>query len=90
MVRWLNELALRTDSTFDILSKNVTFADINAGDLPTVSVKFDSFTYQNAAHQDVTATLSAQQLADITALELNLGVVQGVGNKNTRLSDLDL
>ena len=74
------------DSTFDILSKNVTFADINAGDLPTVSVKFNSFTYQNAAHQDVTATLSAQQLADITALELNLGVVQGVGNKNTGLA----
>src|SRR3954462_14986738 len=70
-------------SAIDILSNKITFADINAGDLPTVSVKFDSFSYQNAAHQDVTATLSAQQLADVTALELNLGLVQDPANKNT-------
>ena len=70
-------------SSIDTLSSKVTFADINAGDLPTVSVKFNSFAYQNAAHQDVTATLNAQQLADIAALQLNLGLVPDVGNKNT-------
>ena len=39
----------------------VRFVDINAGDVPTVKTAFDSFTYQNAQHTDVTATLNAQQ-----------------------------
>ena len=60
----------------------VNCADINPGDLPTASAKFGSFTYQNAAHSDVTATLNAQQLADIAAIEVNLVAVPDPGNTN--------
>ena len=46
------------------------------------SAKFTSFTYQNAAHRDVTATLNAQQLADIAAVEAKLVPVPDPGNNN--------
>ena len=58
------------------------FVDINAGDLPTVKTAFGSFTYQNAQHTDVTATLSALQIADITAVEAQLTVVPDPRNNN--------
>src|SRR5581483_9157079 len=48
----------------------LSFSDVNFTDRPTVSVKFDSFTYQNAA----APTLSAQQLADIQALQAALAL----------------
>ncbi len=75
------ELAGTTgSSTPDTVSGKVNFVDINAGDLPTVSAKFNSFTYQNAAH--VTLTPNALQLADITAVEAKLVVAQDPGNNN--------
>ena len=57
---------------FDTVSGKVNFVDVNAGDAPTVSAKFTSFTYQNAANQNVTATLNALQLSDIAAVEAKL------------------
>ena len=44
--------------------------------------KFSSFAYQNAQHADVTATLTAEQLAAITAVEVPLNVVQDPNGKN--------
>jgi fibronectin-binding autotransporter adhesin len=72
--------AVTHSSALDTASGKVSFVDINVGDAPTVSTRFDSFTYQNAAHTDVTATLSAQQLADIVAVEAKLAVVPDPGN----------
>ncbi len=66
----------------DTVSGTVRFVDINAGDAPTVTTKFDSFTYQDAQHNDVTAELNAQQLADIAAVEVDLVVVPDPGNNN--------
>jgi len=48
-----------------------------------VQTKFDSFTYQDAQHNDVTKMLNAQQLADIAAVQANLLLVPDPGNKNT-------
>jgi VCBS repeat-containing protein len=80
----VTELDLTTgSSTPDQVSGKILFGDFNAGDSPTVKTSFDSFTYQNAQHQDVTATLTAQQLADIAAVEAKLAVVANPGNTNT-------
>ncbi len=80
--RLTNTSALPAAPSIDTVSDKINFADINAGDLPTVSTKFNSFTYQDAQHNDVTATLTAQQLADIAAVEAKLVVVQDPGNNN--------
>jgi fibronectin-binding autotransporter adhesin len=66
----------------DTASGIVRFVDINAGDTPTVKTTFGSYAYQNAQHADVTATLTAQQIADITAVEAKLTVVADAGNTN--------
>ena len=80
----LTELPGVTHSTaLDTVSGKVSFVDINAGDNPTVSTAFESFTYHNAAGTDVTATLNALQLADIKAVEAQLSVVAAPGNMNT-------
>jgi VCBS repeat-containing protein len=88
----VSELTGQTGDTLDkdTVSGIVRFADINAPDLPTVSMVTDpagkdivSATYQNALGNDVTAALNAQQLADISAVEVNLGLVPNPANKNT-------
>ena len=66
----------------DTVLGKVNFVDINAGDTPTVSTQFNSFTYQNAQHQNVTATLNAKQLADIAAVAVKLALVPDPGNNN--------
>ena len=43
---------------------------------------FRSFAYKNAQHADITATLTAEQLAAITAVEVPLNVVQDPNGKN--------
>lgn len=73
---------LTGSSQLDTASNTVRFADINAGDLPTVSAQFDSFKYQSAQHKDVTATLSAHQLAAIKAVEVNLTITPDPHNNN--------
>ena len=89
--RWLPRPAARVAERVDItgsaalnsVSGTVSYADINAGDLPSVSAQFSSFTYKNAQHADVTATLTAEQLAAIKAVEVPLVVVQDPNGKNT-------
>ena len=80
----VTELVGKTGDAADVdtVSGKVNFVDINLGDRPTVTAAFNSFTYQNAANKDVTATLSAQQLADIKAVEAKLAVVPDSGNTN--------
>ena len=60
----------------------VNFNDINVGDQPSVSAAFGSFTYKNAHGQDVTGGLSALQLADIAATEVQLKVDPFANNTN--------
>src|SRR6266567_2075469 len=79
----IEAIGVTRSSTIDTVSNVIRFADLNAGDTPTVQTKFDSFTYQDAQHNDVTKTLNAQQLADIAAVEGNLLLVPDPGNKNT-------
>jgi VCBS repeat-containing protein len=66
----------------DSVSGGVTYADVNAGDVPTVKIAFGLFTYQDAQHQDVTTTLTATQLAAIDAIKVPLAVVQDPAGKN--------
>ena len=67
------------NSAIDTTSGTISFADINLGDRPTAKATISSFTYQNAQHQDIAA--SVQELADIHALEdIPLVVVQAPGN----------
>ncbi|MEH2564016.1 hypothetical protein [Bradyrhizobium sp. AZCC 2289] len=69
-------------STLDTLSDKIRWVDINAGDLPSATAKFDSFSYKDANNHDVTASLTAEQLAAIQAVEIPLTVVQDPGNTN--------
>ncbi|KRR30283.1 VCBS domain-containing protein [Bradyrhizobium retamae] len=69
-------------SALDSISGSVNYLDINPGDTPSVSTQFSSFAYQNAQGADVTATLTAQQLAAIKAVEVPLSVVQDPNGKN--------
>lgn len=60
------ERALTTGSAaIDSVSGTIKYADLNPGDTPTAKASFKSFTYQNASSTDVTATLTAEQLAAI-------------------------
>ncbi|MDR3661159.1 MAG: hypothetical protein P4L86_12345, partial [Mycobacterium sp.] len=78
-----SELFGKTGDTadFDTVSGRLNFSDINLGDRPTVSSKFESFAYTDA-HGNV-VPLNAQQVADVTALELNLTLKPDSGNLNT-------
>ncbi len=67
---------------FDTVSGTVSFTDINAGDLPTVSTKFVSFKLFDAQHNDITATLTSQQQAQIAAVEAQPVVTPSPGNNN--------
>jgi VCBS repeat-containing protein len=69
-------------STIDTVSGSIRFADINSGDTPTVKVAFGSFTLQDADHNDISSTLTAQQLAEIQAIEVPLTLVPTPGNNN--------
>jgi VCBS repeat-containing protein len=64
-------------------SGTVSYADVNIDDRPSVSAQFSSFAYQNAQGANVTATLTAEQLAAIKAVEVPLVVVQDPNGKNT-------
>jgi VCBS repeat-containing protein len=74
---------ITASTTADSVSGKVNYIDINAGDVPSVKTAFSSFTYQNAQKVDVTATLTAEQLAAIKAVEVPLIVVQDPSAKNT-------
>jgi fibronectin-binding autotransporter adhesin len=78
----IERIGVTHSSAIDTVTGTINFVDINAGDTPTVTTKFDSFTYQNAQHQDVTATLNALQLADIAKVEASLLLTPDPGNNN--------
>ena len=82
-----SSFAERTGTTasaaVDSMSGQVSYADINPGDVPSVKTEFSSFVYANAQKADVTATLTAEQLAAIKAVEVPLSVVQDPNGKNT-------
>jgi fibronectin-binding autotransporter adhesin len=78
----IERIGVTHSSTIDTVTGTINFVDLNAGDTPTVTTKFDSFTYQNAQHQDVTATLNALQLADIAKVEANLLLTPDPANNN--------
>jgi FecR protein len=69
-----------TNSTgFDTATGQFQYFDINTTDHDTVSVKFSSFTYQNAKGQDVTGSLNSLQLADIAKVEAAITVSENTG-----------
>ncbi len=80
-------LAERVDITADTalssVSGTVGYADINPSDVPSVSAQFSSFAYKNAQGVNVTATLTAEQMAAVKAVEVPLVVVQDPNGKNT-------
>ena len=61
------------------MSGTIRFADINAGDLPTASANFVSLKLLNAQNNDITATLTSQQIAAVAA---QLVVTPSAGNSN--------
>jgi VCBS repeat-containing protein len=76
------QIDLTASPTLTSVSGNVGYVDINVGDVPTVSAQFSSFSYTDAQQSDVTATLTAEQLAAITAVEVPLTVVQDPNGRN--------
>ena len=76
------EHTLITGSTaLDTQTGQIRFADVNAGDLPTVKVEFSSFTYQDAHQNDITQALSPTEQAAIKAVEA-ISLQQDPGNNN--------
>ena len=63
----------------DTISGTINFVDGNPTDRPTVSTQFRSVTLQNAQGLDITATLSATQLAQVEAA---LILAANPGNNN--------
>ncbi|WP_249150818.1 VCBS domain-containing protein [Bradyrhizobium sp. JYMT SZCCT0180] len=66
----------------DTLTGEIAYSDLNPGDVPTAQASFASFKYENAQHSDVTASLTAEQVAAIKAVEVPLAVVQDPNQKN--------
>ncbi|WP_212038735.1 VCBS domain-containing protein, partial [Bradyrhizobium sp. JYMT SZCCT0428] len=66
----------------DTLTGEIAYYDLNPGDVPTAQASFASFKYANAQHSDVTASLTADQVAAIKAVEVPLIVVQDPNQKN--------
>src|SRR5439155_24302166 len=71
------------NAAVDSTSGTVGYADIHPDDKPSVRAQCSSFAYQNAQGVNVTATLTAEQLAAIKAVEVPLSVVQDPNGKNT-------
>ncbi|MDN4988465.1 FecR domain-containing protein, partial [Bradyrhizobium sp. WYCCWR 13022] len=67
----------------DSVSGIITFEDVNRGDVPTVKTNFVSFKVLDAQGRDITATLTAKELAAITAVEVDLAVVPAPGNNSS-------
>ncbi|MBW8855807.1 MAG: FecR domain-containing protein, partial [Bradyrhizobium sp.] len=74
---------ITADAAVNSASGKVSYADANPQDRPSVSTQFSSFAYQNAQGANVSATLTAEQLAAIKAVEAPLAVVQDPNGTNT-------
>nr|WP_245269071.1 VCBS domain-containing protein [Bradyrhizobium japonicum] len=73
------------NEALDIITGTVTFTDVDLTDRPIVSAELSStqpFKYLDAEGNDITATLTPEQLAAIAAVKVPLTVVQGAGNGN--------
>nr|WP_028181884.1 VCBS domain-containing protein [Bradyrhizobium japonicum] len=73
------------NEALDTITGTVTFTDVDLTDRPIVSAELSStqpFKYVDAEGNDITATLTPQQLAAIAAVKVPLTVVQGAGNGN--------
>lgn len=73
------------NEALDTITGTVTFTDVDLTDRPIVSAALSStqpFKYLDAEGNDITATLTPQQLAAIAAVKVPLTVVQGAGNGN--------
>ncbi|HEX9238583.1 MAG TPA: FecR domain-containing protein, partial [Xanthobacteraceae bacterium] len=66
----------------DSVSGAITFEDVNVGDRPTAKAIFVSFKVLDAQGNDITATLTAKQLAAIAAVEVQLTIDSSPGNSN--------
>ena len=66
----------------DVALGKVSYSDYNAGEQPTVSVAFKSFTYQNAQHDDVSGSLNALQRQAVAATAVDIVVIQDPARKN--------
>lgn len=73
---------LTGSSLIDQTSGAISYADVNAGDVPSARTAFQGFTYKNAGHADVTSTLTLAQLAAIADVSVPLTVVQDPNQKN--------
>jgi fibronectin-binding autotransporter adhesin len=73
---------LTKSSVLDTATGTIHFADVNATDRPTVAATFNTFTYQNAQHQDITATLTPQERMAVQAVAVPLSVNPDPGNNN--------
>src|SRR5581483_5432096 len=78
------EIPGKTNDAVDLdqINFQVGFTDINVGDRPTATADFSSFTYKDVHGNDVTASLSALQKADIAATETALTLTPDPGNTN--------
>ena len=72
----------RGEAIIDVVSGQIRFVDPNPGDAPTATTTFSSFALQDANHNDITSTLTPQQLAAIQAVETSLILVPDPGNNN--------
>ena len=73
------------NTAVDTVTGTVTFTDPDLTDRPVVSAEIsasDPFRYYDAEGNDVTATLTAAQLAAILAVQVPLTVVQAAGNSH--------
>ncbi len=68
-------------AALDTQTGQIRFADVNAGDLPSVKVEFSSFTYQDAHKNDITQALSSTAQTAIKAVEA-ISLQQDPGNNN--------
>src|SRR6185369_17264840 len=75
-------VTLTASAAIDRVSGAVNYVDVNVGDRPSVSAQFSSFTYQSAQGANVTASLTAEQLAAVKAVQVPLTVVQDPNGKN--------
>lgn len=65
-----------------VAAGTITFTDVDLTDRPVASAQFSSFSYADAAHADITSSLTAAQLAAIANVDVPLTVVQAAGNNN--------
>ena len=76
----ITELPHVTNNTaVDKVTGQIQYYDVNVTDHDTVSVKFSSFTYQDAKGHDVTGSLTSLQLADIAKVEAAVTVSGNTG-----------